>query len=253
MRVRVRGRRHGVHGGSTRRRGKHHDSSVDARHAGGRCSFRSSDAILEPEDASLHLRRAQQDSHHRSREVASPVQRCIELSRPHGGQRRNHSVRRHQAGGSGVHRGRSATLRHALRQPALAWRHADQLPYRQAVDQAAEGARGADRGRRSRSGEQEGRALAPARAGEARARSGRNQEHGRHPGRAVHHRRGLREDCGGRGGDAGHSGRRGRRHEQRPRRRRLHHSRERRRDTFDRALCFRSRDRGSRRPGGGAA
>ena len=46
-----------------------------------------------------------------------------------------------------IDRRRSQALRHALRRPALARRHADQLQDRQELAQAAEGHEGADRGR----------------------------------------------------------------------------------------------------------
>ena len=59
-------------------------------------------------------------------------------------------------GGGG---GGGDTLRYAVRGSPLARWHADELPYRQAIDQTAKGSRGIDRSGRSRPNEQEGRKL----------------------------------------------------------------------------------------------
>ena len=62
-------------------------------------------------------------------------------------------------------------------------------------------------GRWSRPGQQEGGTFPSARTGEARARTGRDQGHGRHSRRAVHRGCRVRENRGCRGDDARHSGR----------------------------------------------
>ena len=76
--------------------------------------------------------------------------------------------------------------RHALRRPALARRHADQLQDRQGLAQAPEGHEGADRGRH-RDPDQEGSADVPARDGQAR------EGHRRHPGHERAARRDVRD------------------------------------------------------------
>ncbi len=69
-----------------------------------------------------------------------------------GRRRRQGAVRRHQALGARRDAEGSRPLRHALRQPALARRHAHQLQDHPPVDQAPEGARGdGDRAARSTS------------------------------------------------------------------------------------------------------
>src|ERR1700726_5098700 len=64
----------GMRGGSTRT-GVFHARRVHATDAGGGSPFRTSDPLLEPEDGSLHLRRAKPDPHHQPREEASDVRR----------------------------------------------------------------------------------------------------------------------------------------------------------------------------------
>ncbi len=95
--------------------------------AGGRPSLRPSDATLEPAHGPLHLRRARRDPHHRphaDRKAAREARHFTAQIAAQGG-----------SSSSWARRSRPATpwrsgpaVRHALRQPALARRPADQLP-----------------------------------------------------------------------------------------------------------------------------
>ncbi|VVD29050.1 protein of unknown function [Paraburkholderia dioscoreae] len=59
-------------------RGDFH-GSYHASNAGSRCPLRSPNALLEPEDGSVHFRSSQQDSHHQPRKDAADVQRRAEV------------------------------------------------------------------------------------------------------------------------------------------------------------------------------
>src|ERR1700682_4082712 len=62
----------GMRGGSTHT-GVFHARRVHATDAGGGSPFRTSDPLLEPEDGSLHLRRAKKDPHKQPAEDAADV------------------------------------------------------------------------------------------------------------------------------------------------------------------------------------
>ena len=89
-----------------------------------------------PEDVAVHLRRAQQDPHHQSRADGAAVQAGDRVRAQARGGRRHAAVRRQQARGARGDRDRSAALRHAVREPALARRHAHELQDDSPVDQA---------------------------------------------------------------------------------------------------------------------
>ncbi len=110
-----------------------------AANARGRRSFRPPDAFLESADGPVHLRPSQQDPHHQSREDPGQVPGRDEVHASARGQPRHGAVRRHQAPGPRDRRRGSGARRHAVRRPALARRHADQLQDRQDLDQAAQG------------------------------------------------------------------------------------------------------------------
>src|SRR5690606_17650609 len=65
--------------------------------AGGRRSFRPPDPLLEPEDGSLHLRRARQDPHHQPRKDHAAVRRRDELHVVDRPEARHRAVRGYQA------------------------------------------------------------------------------------------------------------------------------------------------------------
>ena len=165
------------------------------------------------------------------------------------GARRHDPVHRHQEAGAGARAPPRRPLRHALRQRALAGRHAHQLhdDPRPRVEDARARAPGALG--RVRCHAQEGRPAQPARAAEAaalppghrRARErARRRLRGRHEEGAHRRHRGqqARDPGGGRG-----------RHQLRPRPHQLRHPRQRRRDPRRRADVP---DRGRRRRGGPA-
>ena len=77
------------------------------------------------------------------------IDRSLRLHQGHRRQGRHVHVRRHQEAGPGGDRRAGDPRRHALRQPALARRHAHQLPDRAPADQPPQGAR-RDRLRRRR-------------------------------------------------------------------------------------------------------
>src|SRR5215469_296351 len=74
-----------------------HARRVHATDAGGGSPFRTSDPLLEPEDGAVHLRRAEQDPHHQSREDAADVLGRCELHQGCHCRWRHGAVRRYQA------------------------------------------------------------------------------------------------------------------------------------------------------------
>src|SRR5208337_562727 len=114
--------------------GKHYDEGV-AR--SGR-SLRASDQAVEPKDEGVYLWRAQWYLHYRSAEDAEDVQGSVEIRAGSGGRRQNHSLRGHQAPGTGRNCRRGAALFDVLREPALAGRPADQLGYGPEIRKAAQ-------------------------------------------------------------------------------------------------------------------
>ena len=154
-----------------RHTGEPHGSRHHAPAARERRPLRAPDPSLEPEDEALHHDRAQRHLHHRPAAVAGlhrPLLRVRQGDRRPG---RHRHVRRHQEAGPGGDRRAGDPRRHALRQPALARRHAHQLPDRAPAHQPPQGAR---RDRLRRRGRQqpheEGAPPDAPRAGQARTR-----------------------------------------------------------------------------------
>src|SRR3546814_1466666 len=88
--------------------------------ARGGCPLWSPHALLEPENGRVHFRQPQPHPHHQPRADAADVEGRLFLRGQAGCQRRSHPVRRHQARCPRDDRRRSTSLRHAVRQPALA-------------------------------------------------------------------------------------------------------------------------------------
>ena len=105
-------------------RGCRHDEAT----ARGRSAFRPPDPPLEPEDEALHLRRAQRHLHHRSQPDPGAGGRRLLLREGSRRRRWRDPVRRHEEADPGPRGGVRRGVRHALREPALARRHAHQLP-----------------------------------------------------------------------------------------------------------------------------
>ena len=167
--------------------------------------------------------------------------------------RRHGHVRRHQEAGPGGRRRAGDPRRHAVRQRALARRHAHQLPDRLQAAAAPQGAR-ADRLRRRRRlrDDQEGAAGPASREGQARAHPRRHPGHGQGPRRGLGRRHQEGAHRRRRGPQAGHPGHRDPRLQLRSRRRRLPDPRQRRRDPRRRPADpghRRRRRRGPGRPG----
>ena len=120
----------------------------------------------------------------------------------------------------------AAALRHALRQPALARRHAHQLQDHPGLDQAPEGAgRDPRTARSSKHAKKEAHSCGARR--QAREEPGRHPEDGSASGRHVHDRRRPRRNRDPGSQEARHPGRRGGGHQLRARQRRLRDSRQR--------------------------
>ena len=94
-------------------------------------SLRPPDQAVEPEDEALSFCREERHPHHRPREDALTCLNAARDADPRGGVGGEAgALRRHQAAGQARDQRRSGALRHALRDRALARRHADQLQYR---------------------------------------------------------------------------------------------------------------------------
>ncbi len=121
-----------------------HGRRHDAGAAGERRPLRSPDPSLEPEDEAVHLHGAQRHLHHRPAPVAVVHRPRLRVRQGDRRPRRHGHVRRYEEAGAGGHRGAGHPRRHALREPALAGRHAHQLLDRLQAASAPQGA-GADR------------------------------------------------------------------------------------------------------------
>ena len=108
--------------------GRAHGCRHHASDAGRRCPLRTPDPALEPEDEAVHLHRAQRHLHHRPAADAAVRRPRLRVHQGDRRPRRHRAVRRHQAAGPGGDRRAGDPGLHAVRQPALAGRHADQLP-----------------------------------------------------------------------------------------------------------------------------
>ena len=160
---------------------RHHAPAPRERRA-----LRTPDPSLEPEDEALHHDRAQRHLHHRPAAVAGLHRPLLRLHQGDGRQGRHDHVRGHQEAGPGGDRRAGDPRRDALRQPALAGRHAHQLPDRAPADQPPQGARRDRlRGRRRQQPHQEGAAADAPRARQAQ------QVARRHPRDEPHAVRGV--------------------------------------------------------------
>ena len=119
-----------------------HGRRHHAAAAGQRRALRAPDPALEPEDEALHLHRAQRHLHHRPAAVAVLHRPRLRVRQGDRRPRRHDPVRRHQEAGAGGHRRAGDPGRHAVREPALAGRHAHQLLDRLQAAAAPQGARG---------------------------------------------------------------------------------------------------------------
>ena len=117
--------------------GRRHDEAA----ARERRALRAPDPPLEPEDEAIHLQRAQRHLHHRPAAVADLHRPRLRVRARDRRPRRLGHVHRHQAPGAGAGRPAGDPRGHALRQPALARRHADQLQHRAQAAPAPQGAR----------------------------------------------------------------------------------------------------------------
>ena len=162
--------------GSRETRNDRHGSRHHAPAPRERRPLRAPDPSLEPEDEALHHDRAQRHLHHRPAAVAGLHRPHLRLHQGDRRQGRHDHVRGHQEAGPGGDRRAGDPRRDALRQPALARRHAHQLPDRAPADQPPQGAR-RDRLRRRRRQQphQEGAAADAPRARQAQ------QDARRHP------------------------------------------------------------------------
>ena len=148
-----------------------------ARAAGGRSPLRPPDSTLGSQDAPLHLRRARRDLHHQPRADAPA---------PGGGGRvraeprragRHGALRRHEEAGPGLDRGAREARRHAVREPPLAGRPADELAHDLRPDRPPARASPPERGRPARPAAAEGAHLDARRARAPREPSRRRRRH----------------------------------------------------------------------------
>ncbi len=191
-----------------------HGRRHDAGAAGERRPLRSPDPSLEPEDEALHLHGAQRHLHHRPPAVAELHRPRLRVRQGDRCPRRQRPLRRHQEAGPGGHRRAGDPRGHAVRQPALAGWHADQLLDRL---QASAAPQGAQRDRLHGCGRlgphQEGAPGPPARVRQAGEDPRRYPRHAARSQRCLD--RGHQEGAhrGRRGPEAQHPGRRHPRHQ----------------------------------------
>ena len=214
-------------GGETNRwegRPRHGRRDHEAAARGG-CPLRTPDPSLGPEDEAVHPRRAVGYLHHRP--PADPrADRVVVHVRTRPRRRRwQGALRRDEAPGAGRHPLLRREVWHALCEPAVAGRHAHQLPDDLQAGVQDAGVPAHARLRRVRGHAEEGGPHAGPRAGEARAQPGRHPGHGA-PARR-HLRAGHREGAhrGHRGQQAGHSDCRRGRHRLQPGRHPVPHPR----------------------------
>ena len=169
-----------------RGKGHHHGSRHHAPAPGERRPLRAPDPSLEPQDAPSHLHRAQRHLHRRPDADADLHRQGLRVRQADRRPRRHRAVRRHQEAGPGVDPGAGHPRGHALREPALAGRHAHQPADGLRAREPPQGAR-ADRLRRCGllRPHQEGAADDAPREGEARAHPRRHPRHVPRPQRGV--------------------------------------------------------------------
>ena len=213
----------------TTERRRHHACRHQAGAPRGGRAFRPPDTPVEPEDASLPLRGAFRDLHHRPREVPVRPRGDLRVRAEPGPSSRHRPVRRDEEAGPGGRAGAVRPRGHALREPPLARRHAHELHH--GVQAPAAPSRTARDGshRCARLPAEEGSDPPAPRARQAPAQPRR------HPGPRAASRRDLRDrhEEGAhrrqRGPQAEHPRDRHRRHELRSRRGRLRDPGQRRR------------------------
>src|SRR5581483_10990365 len=226
-----------------------HARRLHERTAGGRRPFRPPDTSLEPEDEALHLHRARRHLHHRPPADPAAARRRVQRRARRRRAQRVDPVRRHEEAGAGRRRRRGEARQHAVRQPPVARRPADELADDLRPDPAPARAAVAEAGGAARPASREGADRDGGRAREARGEPRRRRRHAPPAGRDLHHRPAQGAARGSRGPPARTAGDRARRHELRPRRGGLRHPRKRRRDPV--VLAHRQGDR--RRHRGGQA
>ena len=116
--------------------GRHRAVRFDAATARGRSPLRPPDPALEPQDEAVHLRGAQRDPHHRPGPDRPAPRRRPRVRARDRRPRRPGPVRRHQEAGPGARRPGGDPRQPAVRQQALAGRHAHQLRHDQEADRA---------------------------------------------------------------------------------------------------------------------
>ena len=197
--------------------------------ARGRRALRPPDPPLEPEDEALHLRRPRRHLHHRPAADAEADRDGLHLRPRHRRRRRHDHVRRHQEAGPGPDPVLRREVRHALRQRALARRHAHQLRDDLQAGRQDAGVPAHARLRRVRGDAEEGSPADRPRAREARAQPRRHRQDGEAAERDLRARHEEGAHRGHRGQQARPADRRGGRHQLRPRRHPVRHPRQRRR------------------------
>ena len=214
--------------------------------AGGRRPLRPPDPPLEPEDEALHLHRARRHLHHRPAADAGAAPGRTRLRARHRRARRLRALRRHEEAGAGRGARRGEPRRHAVRQPPLARRPADELAHHLRPDPAASRAPLAEDRVAARAAAGEGAHLDGGRAREARGEPRRRRRHAPPARRSVHRRPAQGAARRARGAAPRPAGDRSRRHELRPGRGGVRHPGQRRRDPLVRRSSSRRSPTGSR-------
>ena len=186
--------------------------------------------------------------HHRPAQDAGAARAGAALRDRDRPPRRHGAVRRHQEAGPRRHPRHRDRGRHAVRQPPLARRPADELPDDVGADQAPARPRALRRRGPARAAADARAAVRRGRPLEAAGQPGRRQEHAARPRRDVRHRPEDRGDRGARGAAPADPDHRPGRHQLRSRRHRLRDPRQRRRDPRLHADHARDRRRGPAGP-----
>ena len=205
-------------------------SRQHARAPGSRSPLRPPDSTLGSQDAPLHLRRARRDLHHQPRADAAAPRGSSRVRAEPRRERRNGALRRHEEAGPGLDRGARQAHRHAVREPPLAGRAADELAHHLRPDRPPARASAPERRRTARPAPPEGAHLHGRRARAPREPPRRRGGHEAPARRGARHRPAQGGDRRPRGAPPEPAGPGTRRHELRSGRGGLRHSRQRRRD-----------------------
>ena len=159
-----------------------------------RRSFRTPNTQMESEDEKIHFRREKRYLHHRSTKNYPLLPLHLKYRTRRGCRGQDDTFRRHQKTSRRDAKRVCREVRHALCEPQMARRHANEFFHYQAIDPQTRSNRDYGRGRLDKFTNQKRGANASPQKREARALSRRHSQYERLTGYDLRHRRCKRKD-----------------------------------------------------------